>query len=271
MAPASRPSQEGRLVVASEPQSAISVLYEPRFQCCGEELHCVRVYHFTTLGQRHDVSLTHTKAQWVVYVDNVAMAHETHRPWNVFTSKNMSMHFNVDVPGKAPVRGILGMNWQKGGPEWKYDLHVSNVAVRAIWMRNGRSQKVAIPEVVGPPPEQPPPPLPPPAIEAPAQDILALLADISAAEVASSMQESTLSSLGPLPDAASGLPVALFPMQPTDRTFVLFEMSQNPKGAMLRCCEPVEQKPSSVMADSRAIIPYSNGNDRTVIPTNPIM
>jgi len=68
------------------------------------------------------------------------------------------------------------------------------------------------------------------------------------------MMESTL---GALPSAPAGLPIALFPMQPVDRNFVIFEMSQNPQGAMLRCCESIADKPAFQLqgvVDSRAMI-----------------
>lgn len=291
--------------------SGAIVLYEPQFKVGSQDKVCVRVFHFTTFGQLRDVSVTHTKAEWVVFVDGQPIATERHSPWSVFKTKSMSMHFNIGLPhfdmppepssptlaagilhrdpssghlgggggggvvsqslgllgagsaaqvppGGAYVRGILQMDWHSGGPYWSYELVVNNVHIRAVWERRGGPQKVKIPEVVGPAPKTAsalvaPGPL---AIEAPNQDVLALLADISTADASSTMMESTL---GRLPDGPTGLPVALFPMQPADRTFVVFEVSQNPQGAMLRCCESITEKPQQLV-DSRAMI-----------PTNPIV
>jgi len=218
------------------PQPALSVIYEPIFKCCGQEDICVRVYHFTTRGDLRDVSLTHRNAEWVVFVDNRRVATERHSAWSIFKTKNMSIHFDIDTDRQTghPVRGILTMNWHSGGPCWNYELVVNNNHVRHIWERQGGSQKVVPPEVVGPAPVDPPPL----AIEAPRQDILQLLADVT--DPAHSIE----STLGLLPAAPRGLPASLFPMlQPNDPSFVLFEVSQNPKGAMLRCCEPDGPKP----------------------------
>jgi len=225
---------------ASAPQPALSVSYDPVFKCCGQEDTCVRVYHFKTRGSLRDVSLTHKQGEWVVYVDNKRVANEKHSAWSIFTTKNMSVHFDIgtDQQTGSPIRGIITMHWHAGGPCWNYELVVNNVHVRHIWERQRGSQKVLPPEVVGPAPAE----APPLAIEAPRQDTLALLESVT--DPAHSIE----STLGSLPPAALGLPQPLFPMVSNDPSFVLFEVSQNPKGAMVRCCEPV-------ILDPRVMIP----------------
>lgn len=226
------------------PQPARSVSYDPVFKCCGEEHNCVRVYRFKARGVLQDVNVTHKKGEWVVYVDNRRVAQQTHSPWSIFKTKNMSVHFDIgtDQQSGHPVRGILAMHWHAGGPLWTYELIVNNFHVRHIWEKQKGSQTVVPPEVIGPPPAEPSPL----AIEGPRQDILALLEDVT------DPAHSSETPLGSLSLAARGLPQPLLPIAPQDPSFVVFEVSQNPRGAMVRCCEP------AMTLDPRPMIPTGN-------------
>lgn len=237
-----------------------TVYYEPQLKCQGEEHACIQVFEFLTHGYRRDVAVTHTKAKWVVYLDGKAMAKERHSVWSIFTSKRMSLHFDIEVPETIPtrvLRGTVNMEWRSGGPCWQYDFQVNGTNVPAIWKRDAGVQKVVAPEVVGPRPvplsdalavrpaqatplsvtaQVQPVPAPPPV------DALSLLADKTTPEDAytpgietsklHSMLQLALQTPAQLPQ---GPPVALEP------THVWFEVTSNNRGAVVRCCEPTMQ------------------------------
>lgn len=115
----------------------------------GQEAACVRVYSFMTGGSFHDVCVTHAQAKWCLYLDGIAMASESHSRWSIFSTKSLTLHFNVDVRGRNAVNGVLAMEWKTGGPTWSYELLVNNVDVPACWTKTEGPLSVQSPEVVG--------------------------------------------------------------------------------------------------------------------------
>lgn len=115
----------------------------------GAEAACIRRFTFKTVGNQREVSLTHTKAVWTLYLDGRRIASERHNKWTIWQNKNLCMCFQVDVPGGQPVDGFLDMNWRAGGPVWAYALTVNDVLVHPSWTRKVGLMVVQPPEVVG--------------------------------------------------------------------------------------------------------------------------
>merc|ERR1712039_913214 len=69
----------------------------------------VRMFNFRTRAVARNVTLTHHKAVWTIYLDGSWTASETHHPWSIWLGKRFFLNFAVDVPGEASLSAVLTM------------------------------------------------------------------------------------------------------------------------------------------------------------------